>query len=370
MQKNGDEARAGTLELRLALDVARRCHPNVDRLSLALYAPESEQMTDCASSNADEAALGRIVSAPSAVPSLNELVQNGSKRLIEDLLACTPLPAPYGEWLRPGAYRASFAMPLFRGKELAALVLLDSKQPGAFTADDEATLTQLGQMAAQLFVLRQGLGHGDSQTVRTALRLSHTRQPAATQHLERRSRYCRVIAKAIAVQHGLNDEFIESLFEVGPMHDLGMQGISARILRKPGRLEAGELAQMKEHVRVGEYLVSQLEAHEDTHAQMTLQVLRNVIGGHHERGDGSGYPRGLVMTQIPIEARIVAVADVFEALTRHRPYKPALDSEAIHQELMHEVNRGRLDQDCVRALLNAGNEVADIQKSFPDHPAA
>lgn len=370
MHKNGDEARAGTPELRLALDVARNCHPFVDRISLALYAPQTQELVDCASSNADDAALGRTVSVPSSVPSLNAMAQNGTKRRIDDVLACDKAPAPYGEWLRPGPYLASFGMPVFLGQQLAALVFLDSKQRGAFKPEDESMLTQLGQMTAQLFVLRQGLGNGDSQMVQAALRLSHTRLASATQHLERRTRYCRLIGKAIATQHGLSDEFIESLFEVGPMHDLGMQGISTQILTKPGRLEAAELAQVKEHVLIGEHLVSQLTAHEDSHAQLTLQVLRNVIAGHHERGDGSGYPRGLVMPQIPIEARIVAVADVYEALTRHRPYKPALDAEAIYQELMREVNRGRLDQGCVQALLDAGPEVAEIQKSFPDNPGA
>ena len=103
---------------------------------------------------------------------------------------------------------------------------------------------------------------------------------------------------------------------------------------------------------------------------MAAKIMRNVVAYHHERGDGSGYPHGMLMAQIPIEGRIIAVADVYDALTNRRPYKEPWSEHDTVQEMNREVSLGRLDATCVEALLSARRERREIQARFADQTSA
>jgi putative two-component system response regulator len=131
-------------------------------------------------------------------------------------------------------------------------------------------------------------------------------------HVIRMSHYSRLLGEA----YGLDEHEVEDLFIAAPMHDIGKIGIPDRILQKPGRLEPDEWAVMRTHPTIGASIIG---AHESS----MLKLAHDVALCHHEKWDGSGYPRGLQGEDIPLFGRIVAVADVFDALTSVRPYKPA-----------------------------------------------
>ncbi len=135
-------------------------------------------------------------------------------------------------------------------------------------------------------------------------------------HVIRMSHYTRLIAEA----YGGNDEWVEMIFNAAPMHDVGKIGIPDKILLKPGKLDADEWEIMKKHSAYGAEIIG-----EDSNP--LLKMSRTIALSHHERWDGSGYPEGLSGEAIPLEARIVAIADVFDALTSMRQYKDAWSVE-------------------------------------------
>ncbi|WP_337841593.1 two-component system response regulator [Rheinheimera sp.] len=135
-------------------------------------------------------------------------------------------------------------------------------------------------------------------------------------HVLRMSHYAHVLALA----YGLDTQQAENLLHAAPMHDIGKIGIPDHILLKPGKLTTEEFAEMKRHPLIGAEIIGHCDS-------ALLQVAKQVALYHHEKWDGTGYPYGLKAEQIPLEARIVAVADVFDALTSPRPYKPAWSLE-------------------------------------------
>ena len=123
------------------------------------------------------------------------------------------------------------------------------------------------------------------------------------------------LAEAVARQLGWSDERLASLRVGGPLHDIGKLAVSDEVLRKEGRLDDGELAQIREHPKIGARMLLRMAALRDAIPYVLY---------HHERWDGHGYPSGKSGEEIPIEARVLAVADAFDAMTSDRPYRRAL----------------------------------------------
>ena len=129
-------------------------------------------------------------------------------------------------------------------------------------------------------------------------------------HVIRMSHFSQLLALAA----GHSPAWAEDLLNAAPMHDVGKIGIPDAVLRKPGPLDADEWATMRRHPEIGAEIIGE-------HPSGVLQLAREIALAHHEKWDGSGYPRGLAGEAIPLSARIVAIADVFDALTTRRPYK-------------------------------------------------
>ena len=124
-----------------------------------------------------------------------------------------------------------------------------------------------------------------------------------------------VLAEAVARRLGWSDEQIASLRVGGPLHDIGKLAVSDEVLRKEGRLDDDELAQIREHPKIGAKILLRIT---------TLREAIPYVLYHHERWDGTGYPSGKAGEEIPVEARVLAIADAFDAMTSDRPYRSAL----------------------------------------------
>lgn len=170
------------------------------------------------------------------------------------------------------------------------------------------------ERTADLFETRQ-------QIIRRLSRAAEFRDGDTGNHIVRMSHYCRLIGEAA----GLGEQSAELLHQAAPMHDVGKIGIPDHILLKRGRLDEAEMAIMRRHSEIGAEIIGE-------HPDELLQAARTIAMSHHERWDGTGYPRGLAGEDIPLMARIVAIADVFDALLSTRPYKkPWSVDEAVTQ---------------------------------------
>jgi len=173
-------------------------------------------------------------------------------------------------------------------------------------------------------------------------------------HIQRMSHYSAAIAKTM----GLNDQTVEYILYAAPMHDVGKIGIPDRILLKPGKLTDEEWIIMKQHTIIGGRILEGSKAG-------FIRLGEIVALTHHEKWDGSGYPLGLKETKIPLVGRIVAIADVFDALMSKRPYKEAFSLEKSHR-ILREGRGSHFDPDVVDAFFAAEKELDRIRQEFQD----
>ena len=340
--------------------------PRISRVALALYDPVSDKLRTFASSNEDGVALQHYEALLHEVPSLLKLRDTRQARVVSDFGQTFLQDSPHTAWLRGRHYRSSYTLPIFHGEALVAFLFFDAKEPDVFTPEVTAFLDVFADIVAQLYLLRLAAVNTLVGAVDIATGLARIRDVETGRHLERMAAYARLIARGIAQQHGLSDETVEYVHLFAPLHDIGKVGIPDRILLKPGPLDAAEREEMKRHVEIGLDLVGHMIEDLALQGDPAAQVMREVVGGHHERGDGSGYPLGLQMAEIPVVARVVAVADVYDALTTVRPYKPAWSEAQALATLQEDARAGRLDADCVQALVQAEAARRDIQRTLAD----
>ena len=179
------------------------------------------------------------------------------------------------------------------------------------------------------------------------------------------SRYARIVAKELAPKYGFDDEYVEHIFLFSPLHDIGKIGIPDSVLLKAGLLDAGEREVMKTHPQKGRQLIDDMLSNFGLESFQYLNILRNIAEHHHETLDGKGYPHHLRGDDIPIESRIVAVADIFDALTSQRPYKKAWNMDDAFQEL-RKLAGSKLDPDCVEALIKNRAQLEEIRDRFQE----
>ena len=196
----------------------------------------------------------------------------------------------------------------------------------------------------------------EEETLMRLAKAGEFRDEDTGNHVFRMARFSRLIAQ----QLGFPEEECDLIGHAAPMHDIGKIGIPDYILRKPGKLTPSEWKEMQRHTRYG------YEILRDSPSKY-LQMGAVIAHCHHEKFDGSGYPRGLTGEEIPIEARIVTVADVFDALTSDRPYKKAwLKEQAL--EYMSAQQGKLFDGDCVQAFVVKLDEVEKVIGELHDVP--
>lgn len=228
--------------------------------------------------------------------------------------------------------------------------LLKLRHQQCMIQDRAQWLERQVEIATRQIVLRE------RETLLRLARAGEYRDQDTGNHVIRMSRYSRAIADYL----GLSEADCDEIEFASPMHDIGKIGVPDHILLKPGRLEPGEWEIMKTHTVIGHQILADSDSR-------YIQVGAIIALSHHEKYDGSGYPYGLAGEAIPLQARIVAVADVYDALRSHRPYKEPWSRERA-VEFIGEQRGRHFDPACVDAFTRQLDLIFAIEEQFTDAP--
>ena len=246
--------------------------------------------------------------------------------------------------------------PMVQGDEVLGVIYLDTLGVvNAFGEDDLGLLMGIASAAASAVRNATLVARIRDTAADTIFRLAvaaEYRDDDTGLHIHRMSDYAAAIARGLGQDHG----WCETIKLASPMHDVGKIGIPDAILKKPGRLTAGEFEVMKQHTVMGGAILA------NAHSEL-LVMAHDIALRHHERFDGTGYPHGLDGVHIPLAARIVAVADVFDAMTSRRCYKPAFTLEASLDALRKGAG-SHFDPEVVSAFFGIQERILAIREHY------
>ena len=337
-------------------------------MAVALYDPKDDLLKTFINSTPSGRSLSSHEYRLGDSQSLSALARDRGVRLISDVQHQLRPDTAHSTYVLSEGFSSSLTVPLFHQGDFLGFLFFDSRQRHTFTPEVQRELVMYAQVVAmaianEVMAVRTIVG-----TIQMARQLTALRDMETGAHLDRMARYSRIIAKGMVEPLGVTDEFVEHVFLYAPLHDIGKIGIPDRVLLKPGPLDADEWEVMKSHSLKGREMVDHITHDMNIDNLPDHSVMRNIVEFHHEALDGSGYPHGLVGDQIPLESRIVAVADVFDALTSVRPYKRAWSAPEAFTELRSMVRTGKLDGLLVDAFLDHADLVEDVRRDFPELP--
>lgn len=342
-------------------------YPFIARIAVTLYDPQTAVLKTYLNSSNDENPIEHYQTLIDDAPSLKKLLDEGLPRVINNLLTFDDDGEEYTARIGRKGYAASYTLPMFNEGVFFGFIFFNSIEKNVFTEHVLSQIDVYAHMISLMVINEFSAVKTLTAAIKTTGHITHCRDPETGSHLDRMSRYSLIIANAIAEKYDLNDEYIQHIFMFSPLHDIGKIAIPDNVLLSPNKLEEYEMDVMKTHSRKGREIIDDMIKNFGLQSIEHVDVLRNIAEYHHEAVNGTGYPDGKVLDEIPLEARIVAVADVFDALTSRRPYKEAWTNKLAIAKLQQLAGE-KLDKDCVEALLNNMDEVVRIQKQFIENP--
>ncbi|MCI0619393.1 HD domain-containing protein [bacterium] len=254
---------------------------------------------------------------------------------------------------------------MYFGDVLGGFIFFNSYQADCFDETTVDTLDVFSHLISELVAHELGNAKAMLSALKAVYEILHVQDTETGLHLERTARFCRIIAKELA-KHGkydLNDEDVERIHVFSRLHDIGKIALLGRDLSTKDSLTAEDQEIMKSHSLKGLEMINSMIDKLGVGSSEGIDVLRNIAKYYQEKIDKTGYPTKRKGDEIPIEARIVAVADIFDAMTSKRLYKHAWSNEEAFA-MLGRLSRSDVDQDCVDALAKNQSEIEQIQISF------
>lgn len=338
--------------------------PSLCRIAIAVYDPETDELKTFGSSNNKDHTLRQYAAKLADVPSLKALSDARETRVINDLESISDSNSHHTQWLIDSGFRSSYTVPLFSGDQLNGFLFFDSELVDYFTP----TVTRSLSVYAELINSTLVREIAPIKTLRAALNTATQfaeQGDHSSAHLHRIGRYAHLLAMKVSAELDIADDFAEFILKYAPLLDIGKIGIPDSILRKRTRLNSTEFETVKEHVTIGLRVVGSIISEFDLNEMEHLEILRNIVGTHHEKYDGSGYPDGLEAEDIPLEGRITAIADVLDALTSGRPHRGSWDFDVGVNYIVDHAGT-HFDPVCARLLDEYRDEFRDIHTRYAE----
>jgi len=346
--------------------VIKKSLPFIARVAIAIYDPETRVLKTFVHSSGEDNPLENYQALIDDAPSLKQVLAKGQPRVINNLLTFENSDKEHNRRLGRAGYAASYTMPIFNSGDFLGFIFFNSFETDVFEEQALSQLDIFGHLVSLMIINELSNIQTLAAALKTSGRMTHFRDPETGSHLDRMSRYSHLIARTLADKYRLEDAYIEHVFMFSPLHDIGKIGIPDDILMKPGKLDEEEMEIMKTHTIKGREIIDEILHNFGLDGVDYVNILRNIAEYHHESVNGTGYPSGKKGRDIPLEARIVAVADIFDALTSKRAYKNAWSNEAALATLKQLAGE-KLDQDCVNALIDNLSAIEEIQQRFNEN---
>ncbi len=302
-----------------------------DRLALAFLSPYGDVTAESAVTDLNVLHLEPGFVEPISETTLDEIVSSGYPRIINDLE--THLQSVHQskatELILKEGLNSSLTAPIIINGKTIGFLFINSLQREAYNKHHIYHALQLVNPLRQNIYYQYLIQQIIAETAKSFVILMAKKDNETSLHITRMSLYSYHIAKQLfELEHRINPRLMREILWFSPLHDIGKIGIPDNILLKPGSLTRDEFEVMKQHVSIGESVITKMDESMQVTANIKgLKTAIDLISTHHEKWDGTGYPRGLKGRDIPLSGRIVAIADVFDALTSRRPYKEAFSIE-------------------------------------------
>ncbi len=334
-------------------------HPFVSCIELALHEPDSSSLqlhvSSCSSTIGDQVKPCRTINAAcyqtEVIHDINAWVA-GNPGIISEDMDTTGL-------------QTGLCLPITINDQLNGFALFGSSDAQAFTTESIEQMRIYTRVITELIISKKNQNKSTLSTaVNSLLQLNHVDRAESPEHLQRVAHYSRFIAEQIASQYALTEEWIDHLFLFAPLHDIGKAFLPESLLNKPGRFTPEEYEQVKDHTIKGRNIVDHMiRTFGYTKENHFTEILRNIVTHHHETIDGQGYPYGLKDKDIPLEAKIVAVADVLDALLAKRVYKEAWSLDDTISEL-RKMAGSKLEAEIVEIVVAHPDKIMQIRQNI------
>lgn len=259
--------------------------------------------------------------------------------------------------------KSMIVFPLFISGDERALLIFSTHEENAYKNSHRELLSNITSQVSHAFERSIGMESLVVSAVEGLAKLAESRDPETGDHLERMSLYCYILAQELYDEGIYQEEYGNSyprhVFNFAPMHDIGKVGVEDSILLKPGQLTDEQWVEMKKHPVIGADVLRRCESQVNLAGYSMFKIGIEIAEGHHEKFDGSGYPYQRKGQEIPLSARIVALADVFDALTSRRPYKEAWPVEKA-LILIDEETGKHFDPEVVKAFKSALPKIMEV----------